>query len=555
MQETINKQQRENNRRKRLEEDAEDVKRREEKNGKFVDPLYIKHPKMVGEDVYKTRSTHDMVPFNLCLLGCVFILDEYPHILQQDPPHIFQTVISKFGGVLLDKENSAQDYTHVLCATQKSALFQKAMLEGKRCVTVYWLNDVIDSRTYRPPWQAIHLPVPYSWSERPADKHVIAATGFHQKERILIKSMLHVAGASFSISFHKSCSLLICKRPQGVKYQKALEWNVPVVNMTWLRDVINGVTSFQPNDNHVKLMTKDFEKLSEEGFLLNYSVTHHMLESWKRHVVITPETLQMAKVRNIPLKQPHAPAIMASQYPIVTQQQQQATLYRPQPKVAFTGFTGSEESEMKRSLHSKFGPHDIQLLDRADLATHLVAKTVVRTQKFLACLCQSAFILSSKWVKESVLAGRILEELPFELSDRKAEERHKFKLQESKKRAANCPVFRNCLFFVTQSVTPDHHSLKPIVVCGGGKMINKIPQIEHLKHLQSRTIFLGQNEEFIVENQKAAHRNDKYFVISSVEDAGIYRPMRKQGIVVHSAELILTSALKQQIDEELYRLS
>ena len=65
MQETINKQQRENNRRKRLEEDAEDVKRREEKNGKFVDPLYIKHPKMVGEDVYKTRSTHDMGSFRL----------------------------------------------------------------------------------------------------------------------------------------------------------------------------------------------------------------------------------------------------------------------------------------------------------------------------------------------------------------------------------------------------------------------------------------------------------------------------------------------------------
>ena len=33
-------------------------------------------------------------------------------------------VISKFGGVLLDKENSAQDYTHVICATQKSSLYQ-----------------------------------------------------------------------------------------------------------------------------------------------------------------------------------------------------------------------------------------------------------------------------------------------------------------------------------------------------------------------------------------------------------------------------------------------
>ena len=65
-------------------------------------------------------------------------------------------------------------------------------------------------------------------------------------------------------------------RPEGIKYKKALEWNVPVVNMTWLRDVISGVTSFQPSDNHFKY-TKDFESLSEQGFLLNYPVTHHLL--------------------------------------------------------------------------------------------------------------------------------------------------------------------------------------------------------------------------------------------------------------------------------------
>ena len=130
--------------------------------------------------------------------------------------------------------------------------------------------------------------------------------------------------------------------------------------------------------------------------------------------MITGEALQMTKVRNIPIKKSlHTQQAITQQYfqqPQVAPPTDQiiANLYRPMPKVAFTGFTGSEVSEMKRSLHGKFGPSDLQLLDRADLATHLVAKTVVRTQKFLACLCQSAFILSSKWVKESVLAGRIL---------------------------------------------------------------------------------------------------------------------------------------------------
>ena len=56
-------------------------------------------------------------------------------------------------------------------------------------------------------------------------------------------------------------------------------------------------------------------------------------------------------------------------------------------------------------------------------------------------------------------------------------------------------------------------------------------------------------------NLQAANRNDKYFVISCAEDSEVYQPMRKQGVIIHSAELILTSALKQQIDEELYRLT
>ena len=35
------------------------------------------------------------------------------------------------------------------------------MRDGKRCVTAFWLSDVVEQHRVTPPWQAIHLPVPY----------------------------------------------------------------------------------------------------------------------------------------------------------------------------------------------------------------------------------------------------------------------------------------------------------------------------------------------------------------------------------------------------------
>lgn len=49
---------------------------------------------------------------------------------------------------------------------------RKAIADGKRCVTVYWLNDVITLRILRVPWLAIHLPTQFSWKDKPLSNHV-----------------------------------------------------------------------------------------------------------------------------------------------------------------------------------------------------------------------------------------------------------------------------------------------------------------------------------------------------------------------------------------------
>ena len=36
----------------------------------------------------------------------------------------------------------------------------QALKEGKRLVTVYWLNDIVVKKKVVPPWKAIHFPMP-----------------------------------------------------------------------------------------------------------------------------------------------------------------------------------------------------------------------------------------------------------------------------------------------------------------------------------------------------------------------------------------------------------
>lgn len=52
--------------------------------------------------------------------------------------------------------------THLLCKHQKSPVFMQAVRENKRCITVFWLNDVLLRGKMAPPWQAIHLPTPFA---------------------------------------------------------------------------------------------------------------------------------------------------------------------------------------------------------------------------------------------------------------------------------------------------------------------------------------------------------------------------------------------------------
>lgn len=216
------------------------------------------------------------LPPKLFLLGCIFYIVEYDETYEKSLPK-WKQLIQKHGGEI---ENVyCPRVTHVLCRTQRHGVVMQAMRDSKRCVTVFWLNDTMIRKQVQPPSQALHLPMPSTFgTQRPATKFIIAASGFEGDERIRIKQMIVESGATFTDYLSRHNSVLICKKPEGPKYQRAKEWNIPVVNTFWLSDILQG--------NLSQMSQYDLQKYQQYNlngpFRIDYSLVGHLMSKFNK---------------------------------------------------------------------------------------------------------------------------------------------------------------------------------------------------------------------------------------------------------------------------------
>lgn len=134
------------------------------------------------------------MPPDLFLLGCIFVVVELEQFLDKSVPGWAQK-IEKHGGEI--EKQYCSRVTHVLCETQRHGVVMQALRDYKRCVTVYWLMDVMQRKQVLPPWAALHLPMIYM-DISPLGKHLVTFCGFHGPERARVKQMITYTGASVS---------------------------------------------------------------------------------------------------------------------------------------------------------------------------------------------------------------------------------------------------------------------------------------------------------------------------------------------------------------------
>ena len=130
----------------------------------------------------------------------------------------------------------------------------------------------------------------------------------------------------------------------------------------------------------------------------------------------------------------------------------------------------------------------VKMVMRPSECTHLLAASVVRTEKFLCALAKAPFILSEKWATQSVAAKKLLgkschcgsfctrltivAEKDFLLVDNGGESKYGVKLVRSIQRAKENKgaLFSGHTFYVTTKVPTDRKLLKNVVAAHGGEV-------------------------------------------------------------------------------------
>ncbi|KAJ7350687.1 BRCT domain-containing protein [Mycena albidolilacea] len=198
-------------------------------------------------------------------------------------------------------------------------------------------------------------------------------------------------------------------------------------------------------------------------------------------------------------------------------------------KIMTTGLPpGSELSDDVLKALAKLG---VRVTNRAAECTHLIVHHLVRTEKFLCALAGAPYIVTKEWAEDCATNGQIMPEDDYLLEDGAAEAKYDFKLVKAVKRAKTLKgkLFRDQAFYLTAHVK-QMEILRNVILANGGQIITAQPSLRTL--------------------QNDPHRH----VISCEEDAAIWQPLAVAHHPVYTSELVLTCALRQEIDWIAFRV-
>ncbi|KAH3887645.1 PAX-interacting protein 1-like [Dreissena polymorpha] len=492
-------------------------------------PPYFPQQQQTSWPTYVGHDPNENIPPEQCLLGCVFYITDYPKIVGMEQIAIWKKVIEQHGGQV--DPSYSNRVTHVLCANQKTDVYQLALRDQRRMVTAFWLNDVLLKKKMLPPWQALHLPLLHSEDgQRPCSDQIISITNFDGDDRTRVKQMISALGAVYTGYMTRTNSVLVCKGPEGVKYKKAKEWQIPVVNVRWLSDLILGQMDALklPIAEKYKTVTKGDE------FQMDLIKVQHLLVAWRTPLKVSKDLMKKC-LANMKKAQPVGQENMPSPMKIPKLEKEDGPL-DPSfagPRVLFTGFPKSLVTHYQTMVNQLGG----QVVENPQVCTHMVAKSFSRTIKFFIGINVCHHIVTAHWVEESHRQGKFLSEMMFPLVDMEGEKEVKCSLAESLKRARNYPVFAGMTFYITPSVQPPVSDLKKIIDSAGGSLANN-------RRLAAKTI----------ETLKDDQGHPTYLVITCANDIHLCTDLLLKNIKVYTPEFILTGVMRQTKDFQSFQL-
>jgi PAX-interacting protein 1 len=229
------------------------------------------------------------LPEHLCLLGCIVLIVDYQRSVSSAELLQWTKLMSSRGAEI--ETMYSPRITHLLCETSRSAVAQQALRDGKRLVTAFWLNDVVMKQHMFPPSQVLHFPTPFGDAERPCRNMLVSSSGFEGDDRQRVRFMCEAVGLKYTGHFSSQHDVLICRKPEGPKFQKAREWRKPVVTTSWIAQVYFGFLNAIQQIHHPKYQQFNLPAYQQDPLKFELNMAGNFLAAWRIPVKITPESL------------------------------------------------------------------------------------------------------------------------------------------------------------------------------------------------------------------------------------------------------------------------
>ncbi|XP_065184095.1 PAX-interacting protein 1-like [Sycon ciliatum] len=440
------------------------------------------------------------------LKGAFLIFTDYQQNMDAATLDQWKRVVMDSGGIVLDEYS--QQCTHVLAMYQAGPIYEQALKDGKKIVAAHWLNDVLECGKMFTPMLVVHFPTVFHDCVAGCPSMVISLSGYVGSQRHSVRDMVQMSGAEFTNTLCRRNTHLICKKPEGMKYKRALEWGIPVVNGRWMSDLVM--------HNTIPDVTlpqyKEFGR--EDELNVSQQWARPLLAAW----IPKPKEVKVNVVRTVmssPETQTSAPPAKREKVAV--------------RRVMFTTLPAALSKDLRKSVVQLGGTVVTDVRE----CTHLVARRVARTVKFMAAVSVAKFILDPQWISDSKLEGKFLNEGLYTLRDHEGEQQMGFSLAASLHRRAirNRPLFQGLTVYCTSSVEPPAKDMRLVVECAGGVLLETMPSEDELELLRS-----------------SPEGNVRLVVLSTAQDVKLCKPFLRYGIDIHTPEVILESALTQEMD-------
>ncbi|KAI9204381.1 uncharacterized protein BJ171DRAFT_105970 [Polychytrium aggregatum] len=147
--------------------------------------------------------------------------------------------IDKHGGSVASEYGP--EVTCVVVVNRESPFYLAGEEDGKMVGSWLWLKVIIKSKQIRSPrLRLLHYPPPPQLEGMRG--LTISVTNYTGKARTDIEYLIAILGGRYTGHLTPTNTHLICARPTGSKYEKAVEWNIHVINHLWLEEAcLHGV--------------------------------------------------------------------------------------------------------------------------------------------------------------------------------------------------------------------------------------------------------------------------------------------------------------------------